>query len=139
LQIQSLEKNSDVLGSAAAARSEDLEMPYLFIFNDSPYGNQRAYNGFRLAVSLSRKAKIRIFLLGDGVTCALAGFTPASADYNTQEMLRAIASSGAQIAACGTCMEARGINPESLIPEVRRSTLDELVAWTEESEKVLSF
>jgi sulfur relay (sulfurtransferase) complex TusBCD TusD component (DsrE family) len=36
-------------------------------------------------------------------------------------------------------MEARGIPPESLIPEVRRSTLDELVEWTEAVEKVISF
>ena len=40
---------------------------------------------------------------------------------------------------CGTCLEARGIPPESLIPEVRRSNLDELAAWTEESEKVVTF
>ena len=114
-------------------------MKYLFIFNDSPYGNQRAYNGLRLAVALSRRTQIGIFLLGDGVTCCLAGLTPAHADYNPQEMLRAIAGTGAAIAACGNCMEARGIRPESLIPEVRRSTMDELVAWTEEAEKVINF
>lgn len=113
-------------------------MKYLFIFNDSPYGDQRAYNGLRLAVSLSRKAAIRVFLLGDGVLCAIAGFTPAHADYNPQELLRAICSTQAAIAACGTCMDARGISPESLIPEVRRSSMDELVAWTEECEKVIS-
>jgi len=114
-------------------------MKYLFIFNDSPYGSQRAYNGLRLALSLSRKAPIAVFLLGDGVICGLAGFNPAHADYNPQEMLRAISGTGAKIAACGTCMEARGIGPESLISEVRRSSLDELVEWTEAAEKVISF
>jgi uncharacterized protein involved in oxidation of intracellular sulfur len=114
-------------------------MKYLFIFNDSPYGSQRAHNGLRLAVSLSRKAAIRVFLLGDGVLCGIAGFAPAHADYNPQELLRAISATGAGIAACGTCMEARGIPPESLIPEVRRSSMDELVAWTEECERVISF
>jgi uncharacterized protein involved in oxidation of intracellular sulfur len=114
-------------------------MKYLFIFNDSPYGDQRAYNGLRLAAAASRKSEIRVFLLGDGVLCGLAGFAPVNADYNPQEMLRAIAGTGAPIAACGTCMEARGIRPESLIPEVRRSAMDELVAWMEECEKVISF
>ncbi len=113
-------------------------MKYLFIFNDSPYGDQRAYNGLRLAVSLSRKAAIRVFLLGDGVLCAIAGFAPAHADYNPQELLRAISGTQAAIAACGTCMDARGIPTESLIPEVRRSSMDELVAWTEECDKVIS-
>ena len=114
-------------------------MKYLIIFNDSPYGSQRAHNGLRLAVSLSRTASIGVFLLGDAVTCGLTGLNPAHADYNTQEMLRAISGSGAAIAACGTCMEARGIGLESLISEVRRSSLDELVEWTEEAEKVISF
>lgn len=114
-------------------------MKYLFIFNDSPYGDQRAYNGLRMASALSRKAAIRVFLLGDGVLCGLAGFNPAHADYNPQELLRAISATGAALAACGTCMEARGILPESLIAEVRRSSMDELVAWTEECDKVISF
>jgi uncharacterized protein involved in oxidation of intracellular sulfur len=114
-------------------------MKYLFIFNDSPYGSQRAYNGLRLASALARKASVRIFLLGDGVLCGIAGLNPAHADYNPQELLKMMANSGATIAACGTCMEARGIAAESLIGEVRRSSMDELVAWTEECEKVISF
>ena len=113
-------------------------MKYLFVFNDSPYGNQRAYNGLRWAAALARGAAIKVFLLGDGVVCGLAGLNPAHADYNPQELLRAIAATGAEIAACGTCLEARGLPAESLIPEVRRSSMDELVAWTEECEKVIS-
>jgi len=114
-------------------------MKYLFIVNDSPYGHQRAHHGLRLAASLARKAPSRIFLLGDGVLCGLAGFSPAHADYNPQELLRAACSAGAMVAACTTCLEARGIPAGSLIPEVRRSTLDELASWTEECEKVVSF
>ena len=111
---------------------------YLFIFNDSPYGSQRAHNGLRLAAALSRKASLRIFLLGDGVTCALAGLNPAHADYNPQELLKQVFAAGASIAVCGTCMEARGIAAEALIAEARRGSLDELVAWTEEADKVIS-
>lgn len=114
-------------------------MSHLFIFNDSPYGNQRTFNGLRLAFALARKAKVRVFLFGDGVTSALAGLTPAHADYNPQEMLKGIAGTGAEIVACGTCMEARGLAQESLIPEVKRGSLDQLVEWTEEAEKVISF
>jgi uncharacterized protein involved in oxidation of intracellular sulfur len=112
---------------------------YLFIFNDSPHGSQRAYNGLRLAAALARKEQVRVFLLGDGVICGLAGFNPAHADYNPQELLKQVAASGAPIAVCGTCMEARGIAAESLITEARRSTLDELVSWTQDCDKVISF
>lgn len=113
-------------------------MKYLFVFNDSPFGNQRAYNGLRWAAALARDAAIKVFLLGDGVVCGIAGFNPAHADYNPQELLRAIAASGAEIAACGTCLGARGIASESLLPQVRRSSMDELVAWTEQCEKVIN-
>lgn len=111
----------------------------LFIINDSPHGSQRAYNGLRLAAALARKTEVRVFLLGDGVICGLGGLAPAHADYHPQEMLKQIANTGAALAACGTCMDARGIAAGALIPEVRRSTMDELVAWTEESQRVLSF
>lgn len=114
---------------------------YLFVFNDSPHGSQRAYNGLRLAVSLSRTAglEMRVFLLGDGVICGLNRLEPAHADYNPQELLRQIASNGAEIGACGTCMEARGIADSLLISEVKRSTMDVLTQWTEDAEKVVSF
>ena len=114
-------------------------MKYLFIFNDSPYASQRTHNGLRLAVALSKQAELRIFLLGDGVTCALSGLNPAHADYNPQEMLRQLASRDVAVGACRTCLEARGIPDEMLLPEVKRSTMDDLVAWSEDTEKVLTF
>jgi uncharacterized protein involved in oxidation of intracellular sulfur len=113
---------------------------YLFIFNDSPHGSQRAYNGLRLAASLSRvSGALRVFLLGDGVICALNRLDPAHADYNPQELLRQIAGNGGEIAVCGTCLEARGIKDDMLISEARRGTLDGLTQWTEEAEKVITF
>ncbi|MDR3762933.1 MAG: DsrE family protein [Acidobacteriota bacterium] len=113
-------------------------MSYLFVFNDTPYGNQRTFNGMRWALTQARKTKIKVFLLGDGVTAALAGFNPASADYNPQEMLAGIAATGAEIAACGTCLESRGML-QALIPQVQRGTLDMLCDWSSEADKVVTF
>jgi uncharacterized protein involved in oxidation of intracellular sulfur len=114
-------------------------MKVLFIINDSPHGNQRAYNGLRLAVAMAKAHDVHVFLLGDGVICGLAGLVPAHADYNPQEMLTQLCAQGAQIGACKTCMEARGMAEESLIPAVRRKVMDDLVAWTEEVDKVIAF
>ena len=114
-------------------------MKYLFVFNDSPYGSQRTYNGLRLAVALSKQNPVTIFLLGDGVTAALRGLNPAHADYNPQEMLRQLSAQNATIGACRTCLEARGIGDDLLIAEAKRRTMDDLVSWTEEAEKVLTF
>ncbi len=46
----------------------------LFIFNEAPYGSERAYNALRLAGALSAKEgqHVRIFLLADAVSCAKA-------------------------------------------------------------------
>ena len=116
-------------------------MKYTFILNDSPYGSQRTYNGLRLATNLlrSKENEVRVFLLGDGVTAAFEGFTPAHAYYNTQEMLRQLGERGARVGVCKTCLEARGILDQHLSAPVKRSTLDDLTQWTEEADKVLVF
>ena len=46
---------------------------YLLIVNDAPYGNERPYNALRLALNLVKRPEIgvRVFLMGDGVTCAV--------------------------------------------------------------------
>jgi uncharacterized protein involved in oxidation of intracellular sulfur len=80
-----------------------------------------------------------VFLLGDGVSCALDRLAPAHADYNPQEMLRQLAARDVSIGVYRTCLDARGISDEMLIPEAKRSTMDDLVAWTEEADKVLTF
>jgi uncharacterized protein involved in oxidation of intracellular sulfur len=41
--------------------------------------------------------------------------------------------------ACRTCLEARGIDDQSLVEGVQRRTLDDLRDWTDEAEKVLVF
>lgn len=116
-------------------------MRYLFIFSDSPHGGQRTYNGLRLAASVakSRDNEVKIFLLGDGVIAGLGDPTPVNAFYNTQDMLRQLEKGGAQIGVCRTCLEARGIKDEMLLEGAKRSTLDELTAWTEDAEKVITF
>lgn len=47
----------------------------LFVINDGPYGNERAYSALRLALNLVKRpeATVRVFLTGDGVQCARKG------------------------------------------------------------------
>lgn len=116
-------------------------MRHLFIFNDSPYGTQRTYNGLRLAVSLAKSPEneLLVFLLGDGVLTGLGQPAPLNAFYNVQEMLKQLVSRGVVIGACRTCLEARGLGDEMLLEGIKRSTLDDLTSWTEDADKVLSF
>jgi uncharacterized protein involved in oxidation of intracellular sulfur len=116
-------------------------MKYLFILNDPPYGTERSYNGLRLAASLAKTGTdtVTIFLIGDAASCAVAGQTTPNGYYNLERMLKGLAAKGAQIGVCGTCMDARGIKPESLVQGAKRSSMDELAGWTREADKVLVF
>jgi uncharacterized protein involved in oxidation of intracellular sulfur len=115
-------------------------MKTLMILNDAPYGSERTYNGLRLAGSLARQgAELRVFLIGDAVACAKTGQKVPSGYYNTQTMLGAVVRHGGAVGVCGSCIDARGIVENELIEGTRRSTLDELTAWTLEAEKVLTF
>ena len=116
-------------------------MKTLVILNDAPYGTERAYNGLRLAGSLSRQdgSDLRLFLIGDAVACAKSGQKVPQGYYSVQTMLAAVLRHGAVVGVCGSCMDARGIGDEELIDGARRSSMDELTAWTCEADKVIVF
>ena len=112
----------------------------LFILNDAPYGNERAYNGLRLAGALAAKdgQSVRLFLMADAVGCAKNGQKVPEGYYNVQIMLGKVARNG-QVGLCGTCMDARGLRDEELIEGAKRGTLAQLADWTAEADKVLVF
>ena len=69
---------------------------YLLIVNDGPYGSERPYNALRVAMNLAKRetAKVRLFLIGDGVQCALKGQNTPDGYYNVERMLSSIARRG---------------------------------------------
>ncbi|MFZ2854422.1 MAG: DsrE family protein [Rhodocyclaceae bacterium] len=112
----------------------------LFIINDAPYGNERAYNALRLAGVLAGRGdlQVRIFLMADAVGCAKAGQKVPEGYYNIQLMLAKVLRKG-EVALCGTCMDARGLTDADIAEGARRSTLNELAQWTADADKVLVF
>ena len=112
----------------------------LFVLNDAPYGNERAYNGLRLAGAMTAKedVQVRVFLLADAVGCAKAGQKVPEGYYNVQLMLGKVLRKG-EVGLCGTCMDARGLRDEDLMEGAKRSTLAQLADWTVEADKVLVF
>jgi uncharacterized protein involved in oxidation of intracellular sulfur len=116
-------------------------MNYLIILNDPPYGTERSYNGLRLANSLAKDgaSNVSVFLMGDAASCAVAGQTTPNGYYNIERMLKILSSKGGRIGVCGSCMDARGLKPESLAPGARRSSMEELACWTREADKVIVF
>ena len=113
----------------------------LVILNDAAYGSERSYNLLRLAHALAKRdgEQVRLFLLADAVSCALAGQQTPNGYYNLERMLAAALRRGAQVGLCGTCMDARAIGDEQLIDGARRSTLDQLTDWTLWADKAIAF
>lgn len=112
----------------------------LFILNDAPYGNERAYNALRLAAAVAGKddQQVRLFLMADAVACAKSGQKVPEGYYNVQLMLGKVMRKG-EVALCGNCMDARGLREDEVIEGARRSTLAQLADWTVEADKVLVF
>ncbi len=75
---------------------EPSKKKYLFIINDGPYGNERPYNALRLAMNMVKKpeASVRVFLVGDGVQCAIAEQETHEGYYNIERMMSSVAKRG---------------------------------------------
>jgi uncharacterized protein involved in oxidation of intracellular sulfur len=73
-------------------------MNYLLILNDPAYGTERSYNGFRLAKSLAGQEgpEVKVFLMGDAVSCAMKGQATPNGYYNLEKMIRATAAQGSR-------------------------------------------
>jgi uncharacterized protein involved in oxidation of intracellular sulfur len=118
-------------------------MKYLFILNDPPYGTERSYNALRLARELLKDPapgnEARLFLIGDAVACAKRGQKVPQGYYSLETMLHGVATRGAQVGVCGSCMDARGLADTDLSSGCKRSSMAELAAWTAWAEKAVLF
>ena len=111
----------------------------LIILNDPPYGTERSYNGLRLAKALSNNdSHVVVFLMADAVVCAKRGQKVPPGFYNIELMLKSIIRNG-EVLACGTCMDARGLNDDELVEGAVRSTMPLLAEHTLNADKVLVF
>lgn len=113
----------------------------LVVLNDQPYGSERSYNGLRMAISLlkTQSEEVRVFLMGDAAACAKQGQKVAQGYYNVADMLGMVARRGGQIAACGTCMDARGLSDAELVEGTHRGSMAELAEWHLWADKVIVF
>jgi uncharacterized protein involved in oxidation of intracellular sulfur len=113
----------------------------LLILNEAAYGNERSYNGLRLAGALAKRAdnEVKVFLIGDGVTCAAAHQKVPDGFYHLDRMIQLVAQHQGEIGCCSSCLDARGIDDEHLARGARRATLEQLAEWTEWADKVVSF
>ncbi|MHB8259472.1 MAG: DsrE/DsrF/TusD sulfur relay family protein [Bacteroidia bacterium] len=117
-------------------------MKILILINDAPYGTEKAYNALRLANQLGKDhelVEVRIFLMADAASCAVANQTTPNGYYNIERMLKLAITKKAKVKICGSCAEARGLKNAALIEGAEISTMAELTNWVVDSDKVLTF
>lgn len=116
-------------------------MNLLFVLQGPAYGDERSYNGLRLAGTASKRdgVDVKVFLIGDAVGCAVSGQHVPDGYFHLDRMIASVARHGGEIGCCSTCMDARGINDDALVTEARRSTLEELTDWVIWADKTVTF
>ncbi len=69
-----------------------------FILNDAPYGNERPYNGLRLALSLAKSGEaVRVYLMADAVGCAVKDQNTPNGYYNIGRMIQSLHRRGCAV------------------------------------------
>jgi uncharacterized protein involved in oxidation of intracellular sulfur len=113
----------------------------LLILNETPYGNERSYNGLRLATAVAKieGTEVRVFLMADAVACAKPGQTTPDGYYNIGRMIRGLVGRGVAVGCCGSCLDARGYGEADLAEGTQRSSMAELAEWTVWADKVIVF
>lgn len=117
-------------------------MNVLILINDAPYGTEKAYNAFRLAMALQKdhqQVQVNVFLMADAVGCGIPHQNTPQGYYNIERMVKSVVNKGGKVKACGTCADARGIKDLELIEGVEISNMAELAKWTVEADKVFTF
>lgn len=116
-------------------------MTTLFILNAGAYGSELSYNGLRLATSLAKREnqEVKIFLIGDAVSCAKKGQKVPQGYYNMELMISNAIRHKIEIGLCSTCMDARGISDDEIVDGTKCSTMEELTNWTILADKVINF
>lgn len=117
-------------------------MSILILINDAPYGTEKAYNAFRLAMALQKDhptVQVNVFLMADAVGCAVPNQNTPQGYYNIERMMKSVLGRGGKVKACGTCADARGIRNVRLIEGAEISNMAELAQWSVDADKVFTF
>ena len=73
------------------------------------------------------------------IICGIQDQKTPDGYYNIGRMIKLFNAKGGQIKACGSCMDARGLNQEMLQKGVIKGTMKELATWTIEADKGITF
>jgi tRNA 2-thiouridine synthesizing protein D len=113
---------------------------FTLIIYDAPIAKERALTALRFAWTADLEGhKVQIWLFEDGVYLAKKNQTPPQGLLNCGQMLEDLIKTGIDVKACVVCANARGVAPTELLEGVKLATIHDLIEWTANSDKVISF
>jgi tRNA 2-thiouridine synthesizing protein D len=113
---------------------------FTIIIFEGPYAKERALTALRFAFTADLEGhQVRVWLFENGVYLAKRGQKPAQGLTNYGQMLQDLIGGGVKVKACVVCAEARGLAQVDLLDGVKLATVHELVEWTANSDKVVTF
>jgi uncharacterized protein involved in oxidation of intracellular sulfur len=106
-------------------------MKYAIIVNSKE--SETMWNAFRFAcTALSKGHNVSVFLLGPAVEVDSVD----NSRFEVKKVLNRFAELGGETLSCGTCLRLRKMGASEACPI---STMDTLVALTEDADKVVNF
>jgi len=113
---------------------------FTLVIYDAPIATERALSALRFAWTADLEGhKVQIWLFENGVYLAKKNQKPAQGLTNYGQMLEDLVKGGVAVKACVVCAEARGVASSELIDGVKLATIHELIEWTANSDKVITF
>ncbi len=113
---------------------------FTVIIFEAPYAKERALSALRFAWTADLEGhKVQIWLFENGVYLAKKEQKPAQGLTNYGETLDNLLKGGVEVKACGVCADARGLTQADLMDGVKLATIHDLVEWTNNSDKVITF
>jgi tRNA 2-thiouridine synthesizing protein D len=113
---------------------------FTLIVYDAPMAKERVLTALRFAWTADLEGhKVKIWLFENGVYLAKKNQKPSQSLANYGQMLEDLIKEGVEVKACVVCAEARGVASTELLDGVKLATIHELIEWTANSDKTITF
>jgi tRNA 2-thiouridine synthesizing protein D len=117
------------------------------ILGEPPYGRERAYLAMRfILTSKTEGHDVNVFLFEEAVYLprkdqadAAAGADPDEKLANSKNLIASAIEMGANVKICGVCAKERNLQQVDLIEGASIGSMQDLIYWIVESDKVVTF